>query len=167
MFLWHRFLWHAVKMTCSWRGFPIVTRRCRLWKAQVCTGEFLPSAFFLTCVYWRTVPVGLSQCLEPCKASWDLRNQQCQSFCEVRRPWTQDPAPAWLCSRGPFLRGHCVLLKLGGFSLLLQVCVCVCVCVCECTLKKFLETSESLATHHFHYWFMKQKTFLFNYLLKK
>ena len=26
----------------------------------------------------------LSQCLEPCKLSWDLRKQQCQSFCEVR-----------------------------------------------------------------------------------
>ena len=70
----------------------------------------------------------LSQCLEPCKVSWDLRKQQCQSFCEVRgvcaatRQAVDQGAPG---IRG----GHRVLLGLGGSVYFCGVCVCVCVCV--------------------------------------
>lgn len=28
-------------------------------------------------------PVSFSQCLEPCKESWDLKENQCQDLCEV------------------------------------------------------------------------------------
>ena len=71
----------------------------------------------------------LSQCLEPCKLSWDLRKQQCQSFCEVRG--VHAATGRAVCRGGPGHSGRasCPSGARRLTLLLRRVCVCLCVLI--------------------------------------
>lgn len=53
---------------------------------QRCTGSdrgSVEKTLFDVVTFEDLTPVSCSQCLEPCKESWDLKENQCQDLCEV------------------------------------------------------------------------------------
>lgn len=74
------FLSFEVRMsgTCNKRRRGLLLQRC--------TGSdrgSVETSVFDAVTFEDLTPVSFSQCLEPCKESWDLKENQCQDLCEV------------------------------------------------------------------------------------
>lgn len=110
----------------SYTGPPPPPREKQAGEARG-TGGFFSPWLFLT--HLVDLLLLIPQCLEPCKESWDLRKERCQSFCEVSRP-----AGAQVPVARPRLGQDAVW---SPFLCILRVSVaCTCARVCECRLKR-------------------------------
>jgi len=59
--------------------------RCHTGRRDTSTEGTISAAASLWCGWFfeELTPFSFSQCLEPCKESWDLKENQCQDLCEV------------------------------------------------------------------------------------